>query len=224
MSSTWEKFIHSNEKRYLCQDEVFSKSIERRRKEMGIIFLDNPYYQQQGSRAIVRDPITKKPREVIMMGSTSYLGLSTNQRVVKAFNQAAEKYGYGTGSVSLFTGTTDLHTNLEEKIANFYQCEDAILFPTGYAANVGVLSSLLTKDNIVINDIFNHASIFDGCALSSARNITFLHNRMYHLEKILKRSDVLNQRPLIVVDGVFSMEGDIAKLDENRCFGIKIWG
>jgi glycine C-acetyltransferase len=148
-----------------------------------------------------------------MMGSNSYLGLSSHPRVVEASVRAARKYGYGTGAVSLYAGTTDLHLELERRIAGYYRCQDAVLFPTGYAANVGVLAGILRGRDAVVGDLFNHASIYDGCALSGARLCTYAHNRPRHLEKVLRRATGEDHGTLVVTDGVFSMEGDVARLD-----------
>jgi glycine C-acetyltransferase len=118
------------------------------------------------------------------------------------------------GSVSLYAGTTDLHVRLEERIARYYRCEDAILFPTGYAANVGVLTALLRPRDAVVGDLFNHASIHDGCALSGARVYTYAHARPRHLERVLEQAAGPGHGTLVVTDGVFSMEGSVAPLDE----------
>ncbi|MBI5725729.1 MAG: aminotransferase class I/II-fold pyridoxal phosphate-dependent enzyme [Planctomycetes bacterium] len=166
------------------------------------------------NRVTMRNPNTGQVREMIMLGSNSYLGLTSHPKVVQAAVEAAKKYGYGTGSVSLYSGTTELHVELEKRMARFYRCQDAILFPTGYAANVGAISALLRKEDLVVNDLFNHASIYDGCRLSGARMQTYAHGNMKHLERILKNSCGKGHGVLVITDGVFSMEGDVAKLDE----------
>jgi len=124
------------------------------------------------------------------------------------------KYGYGTGAVSLYAGTTDLHKRLERAIAEFYGAEDAILFPCGYSANVGIISALCGPGDVVINDAANHASIFDGCRLSGADIKVYLHNNMRHLEKTLRALPEAKKGRLIITDGVFSMAGDLAPLGE----------
>jgi len=155
-----------------------------------------------------------EPREMIMLGSNSYLGLTTHPRVVNASVAATHKYGYGAGSVPLYSGTTDLHVKLEKRLAAFYRCEDAVLFPTGYAANIGAISAILRKQDAVVNDLFNHASIYDGSRLSGARMHTFSHRNMRHLTRVLQRISGQNCGTLVITDGVFSMEGDLAPLDE----------
>ncbi|MEN8149272.1 MAG: aminotransferase class I/II-fold pyridoxal phosphate-dependent enzyme [Planctomycetota bacterium] len=177
-------------------------------------FFRRPILAADGGRALVRDPEDGRVREVIMLGSNSFLGLSTHPRVVEASRDAARQYGFGTGAVSLYAGTTDLHVELERRIAAFYRVEDAILFPTGYAANVGIITALLRKGDAVVNDLFNHASIFDGCIQSGAALHTFAHGRMRHLERALKRATGPDHGTLVITDGVFSMEGETAKLDE----------
>lgn len=152
--------------------------------------------------------------EVIMMGSNSYLSLTSHPRVVAACKEACDRYGYGMGAVSLYAGISPLHRRLEELIAEFYGTEDAIIFPCGYSGNVGVISALCGRGDVVINDAANHASIFDGCLLSGADVRVYLHRSMKHLEKVLRKIPESQKGRLIVTDGVFSMDGDVAPLDE----------
>jgi glycine C-acetyltransferase len=151
--------------------------------------------------------------DVILLGSNSYLALTTHPQVVAASKAACDKYGYGMGAVSLYAGTSDLHRQLERLIAEFLKTEEAILFPCGYTGNVGVISALCGPGDVIINDAYNHASIFDGCRLSGAEIKVFLHRDMKHLEKVLKRLPEEQKGRLIVTDGVFSMHGDLAPLD-----------
>ena len=153
-------------------------------------------------------------RRTIMLGSNSYLNLTTHPDVVKASVEATHKYGYGTGAVSLYAGISELHRELEETIARFYGVDDAILFPSGYGMNVGVLSALCRPGDVIVNDSANHASIFDGSVLSGARLKVFPHRRMDRLEHVLKQLPDDRASRLIVTDGVFSMHGDLAPLDE----------
>ena len=150
---------------------------------------------------------------VIMLGSNSYLNLTTHPKVVAAARQALEKYGYGAGAVSLYAGITDLHRDLEAAISRFYRTEAAILFPSGYGSNVGVISALCGPGDVVINDAANHASILDGCLLSRAEIKVYPHNNMEGLERVLRRLPEGQAGRLIVTDGVFSMHGDLAPLD-----------
>ncbi len=164
-------------------------------------------------RATVREH-DGEDHDVIMFGSNSYLSLTTHPDVVAASKTACEKYGYGMGAVALYGGTTDLHRQLEEIIAEFYGAEDAMIFPCGYSANVGVISALCGPGDVVINDADNHASILDGCRLSGADIRIYLHCNMRHLEKTLKGLPETQLGRLIITDGVFSMGGDVAPLDE----------
>lgn len=152
-------------------------------------------------------------REVLMLGSNSYLSLTTHPKVVEACKAACDRYGYGMGAVALYAGTTDLHRQLERLIAEFYRAEDAIVFPCGYSANIGVISAICGRGDVVINDIYNHASIFDGSRLSGADLKTYIHRHMRHLEKQLKVIPGTQKGRLINTDGVFSMDGDLAPLD-----------
>jgi len=152
--------------------------------------------------------------EVIMLGSNSYLGLTTHPAVVAASTAACGKYGYGMGAVALYSGTTDLHRELEKRIAAFYGAEDAMVFPCGYSTNVGVVSALCGPQDVLINDASNHASIFDGCRLAGADIKIYLHRNLRHLERTLRHLPAAQKGRLIITDGVFSMDGDLAPLDE----------
>ena len=153
-------------------------------------------------------------KETIMLGSNSYFNLTTHPKVVEASSRALKKYGYGMGSVSLYAGITDLHEQLEMLIAEFHSTEDAVLFPSGYGTNIGVIASLCQKGDVVINDSANHASIFDGCILSGADIKIYPHNNMRRLEQLLSRLPKEQKGRLIATDGVFSMHGDLAPLDK----------
>lgn len=151
---------------------------------------------------------------VIMLGSNSYLNLSTHPKVIKGAQKALKKYGYGMGAVSNYAGITALHKELEQRIAKFYNTEDCIVFPSGYGTNVGVISALCNQGDVIINDSANHASIFDGCRLSGADIKVFPHGDMRYLKRILDKLPKEQTGRLIITDGVFSMDGDMAKLDE----------
>lgn len=152
--------------------------------------------------------------DVIMLGSNSYLNVANNKRVIKAAKCALKKFGLGMGAVSNYAGICNLHKELERKIAKFYNTEDAIVFPSGYSTNVGVISAIAGANDIIINDSANHASIYDGCRLSETKIKVYPHRNMKYLEKILSEiPDEISGR-LIITDGVFSMDGDIAPLGE----------
>lgn len=164
------------------------------------------------NRVVMLDPDTGKAREMIMMASNNYLGLTTHPKVVQAGIEAYGKWGAGAGSVSLLAGTLELHRELERKLAAFKGCEDAIVFPAGWSSNVGVISGLAREGDIIFNDILNHASIVDGSRLSGAEVKTFPHKSVEGLDRALGRLGPKFNGRLVIVDGVFSMDGDIAPL------------
>lgn len=169
-----------------------------------------PYFRILESQA---GPVVEmEGRETIMLGSNNYLGLTGDERVKQAARDALETYGTGVTGSRLLNGTTPLHADLERELAEWMQTEDAIVFTTGYQSNVGALSAILEPGDTVICDSGNHASILDGCKLSGARMRPYRHNRMDKLEKMLERAQDEGTATLVVVDGVFSMEGDVCDL------------
>ncbi|MDH5203522.1 MAG: pyridoxal phosphate-dependent aminotransferase family protein [Nitrospirota bacterium] len=160
-----------------------------------------------------QDPeITIKGRKMIMVGSNNYLGLTNHPKVKEAAIEAIKKYGTGCAGSRFLNGTLDIHVNLEEKLARFMGKEAALIFSTGFQVNLGVISALVGKDDVVIIDKMDHASIIDGCRLSFGEVKKFRHNDMTDLERMLNEYEERDK--LIVVDGIFSMEGDIANLPE----------
>ncbi|MBI4684719.1 MAG: pyridoxal phosphate-dependent aminotransferase family protein [Nitrospirae bacterium] len=151
-------------------------------------------------------------RRMIMVGSNNYLGLTNHPKVKEAAIEAIRKYGSGCAGSRLLNGTLDIHVALEEKLARFMRKEAALIFSTGFQVNLGVISALIGKDDIVIIDKMDHASIIDGCRLSYGDVKKFKHNDMADLKRVLEENE--DRRKLIIVDGVFSMEGDIANLPE----------
>jgi 8-amino-7-oxononanoate synthase len=151
-------------------------------------------------------------REIIMLGSNNYLGLTGDARVKQGAREALETYGTALTGSRFMNGTTPLHVELEHEIADWMQTEDALVFTTGYQANVGCLGTILEPGDTVICDSGDHASILDGCRLSGAKLRPFRHNRMDKLEKMLDRAAEDGGGVLVVVDGVFSMEGDVCDL------------
>ncbi|MFH1460744.1 MAG: aminotransferase class I/II-fold pyridoxal phosphate-dependent enzyme [Candidatus Omnitrophota bacterium] len=181
-------------------------------KKRGYYTYRRPLASASSNRSLVRDPITGEEKEMIMMGSNNYLGLASHPKVIEATEKALRKYGLGSTGASLLNGTFDVHQELEARLAKLKGCKDAVLFGSGYAANLGTLTAILGDGDIVISDELNHASIIDGCRLSGANIEIFNHNNMKQLESILKNTNVGNKGKLIVVDGVFSMDGDMANL------------
>jgi 8-amino-7-oxononanoate synthase len=150
--------------------------------------------------------------ERIMLGSNNYLGLTGDARVIAAAHDAIDRYGSGLTGSRLLNGTLDLHLQLEAEIAEWMGTEEAIVFSTGHQSNVGTLGTILAPGDTVIADSGDHASILDGCLLSRAKLRPFKHNRLDRLEKMLERAGEDGGGVLVVVDGVFSMEGDVAPL------------
>nr|MEE4268548.1 pyridoxal phosphate-dependent aminotransferase family protein [Candidatus Krumholzibacteria bacterium] len=153
-----------------------------------------------------------KGQETIMLGSNNYLGLTNHPRVKEAARDAIAKYGTGCAGSRFLNGTLDIHIELEDKLAALVGKEKALVFSTGFMVNQGVLSSLVGRNELIIVDRTDHASIIDGARLSFGEVRKFKHNDMENLELVLKNA--LDIPKLIIVDGVFSMEGDIAKLPE----------
>ncbi len=154
-------------------------------------------------------------KRVIQLSNNSYLGLSTHPKVVEAAKKAIDKYGVGTGAVRPISGTMDLHIECEEKIAKFKGTESALLFQSGFTANVGVVSTLAVEGDHIVSDELNHASIIDGARLSKATRAVYRHKDHAHLEELLKEArgtKAIKGKILVVTDGVFSMDGDVADL------------
>jgi len=150
--------------------------------------------------------------ERIMLGSNNYLGLTADPRVMAGAREALERYGTGLTGSRLLNGTIALHAELEAELADWMGTEDALVFTTGHQANLGTLGTLLGPGDTVIADSGDHASILDGCLLSRAKLRAFRHNRLEKLERALERAQADGGGILVVVDGVFSMEGDVADL------------
>ena len=152
-------------------------------------------------------------RTMINLSSNNYLGLAGDRRMIESSRQAIKHWGTSTSGSRLLNGTNDLHIELEELLRAFKQAESVILFPSGYMANLGVISAILRKDDIVIIDKLVHASVIDGCRLAGAKIRMFPHQDLAVLERILKSLDT-ERGKLVALDGVYSMDGDFAKLPE----------
>ena len=167
-----------------------------------------------GSQPVMRvlDPYTGQEREMLYFASNDYLNLTRHPKAIEAAKRAIDKYGVGAGSVPLLGGTLDLHIEVEKKVADFKRCEKALIFSSGFGSNSGAISALLGEKGIAILDLLVHASIIDGC---QARTMHFFrHNDMTSLESVLKKVADKKVTKLVIVDGVYSMDGDIAKLDQ----------
>jgi glycine C-acetyltransferase len=151
-------------------------------------------------------------KKVINLASNNYLGLTTHPKLREAAIEFTRKYGVGSGAVRTIAGTMDIHMELEEKIARFKNTEACVVFQSGFTANAGTVSAILKKGDIIISDALNHASIIDGCRLSRADIRVFPHKDYEAAEKLLKEAQAAPVPKLLITDGVFSMDGDIANL------------
>ena len=152
-------------------------------------------------------------RSVVNLSSNNYLGLTTHPKLREAALEAVRKFGAGSGSVRTIAGTMEMHMELERRLARFKQVESVVVFQSGFTANAGTVAAILTKEDVVISDELNHASIIDGCRLSRATIKVFPHKDVDAARKVL--SDLpANQRKLLITDGVFSMDGDLGSLPE----------
>ena len=171
-----------------------------------------PYFRRLESAAA---PVVEMEGERrIMLGSNNYLGLTADPRVIEAAHDAIRRYGTGVTGSRLLNGTLDLHLELEAELAGWLRTEDALVFSTGHQANLGAIGTILGPEDTVVVDSGDHASILDGVLLSRAKLRAFRHNRLDLLEKRLQQAEADGGGILVVVDGVFSMEGDVAPLPE----------
>lgn len=189
----------------LLKEKMMKYDLPQKFKAAGIY----PYF-----RVIESDQDTEvviNGKKVLMFGSNAYLGLTNHPKVKEAAIEATKKYGTGMAGSRFLNGTLDLHIELERKIANFLRKDDAVVFSTGFTVNEGVLGTLTGREDYILWDERNHASIIEGIRVSFSTKFKFRHNDMAHLERQLQRCDP-NKVKLIVVDGVYSMEGDMADL------------
>ncbi len=155
-------------------------------------------------------------KELINLSSNNYLGLATDERLKKAAHQAIDKYGVGAGAVRTINGTLKIHLELEKKLAEFKHTEAAIAYQSGFNCNMAAISAVMDKNDAILSDELNHASIIDGCRLSGAKIIRYKHSDMNDLRAKAKEATESGQynKVMVITDGVFSMDGDIAKLPE----------
>ena len=175
-------------------------------KEAGLYNRIRTISSAQGARLVVDG------KEVLNFCSNNYLGLANHPKIVEAAKDATKKYGVGPAAVRSIAGTMDLHVELEKRLAKFKGAEDVITFQSGFTANLGTISALVGKEDVIFSDRLNHASIIDGCRLSGAKIIAYDHNDASALEAAIQEAAGTSRRALIVTDGVFSMDGDIAPL------------
>jgi glycine C-acetyltransferase len=183
--------------------------------ELAAIQAEGLYKQEREITSAQGARVALNSREVINLCANNYLGLAQHPEVVKAAQAGLDQHGYGMASVRFICGTQDLHKALEAKLSTFLGMEDTILYPSCFDANGGLFETLLTEADAVISDELNHASIIDGIRLSKAKRYRYLNNDMSDLEAKLQEADAAGARfKLITTDGVFSMDGYIARLDE----------
>jgi len=175
-------------------------------KEQGLYNRIRTIGSAQGARLSVDG------KDVLNFCSNNYLGLANHPKVVEAAKAATLKYGVGPAAVRSIAGTTDLHLQLEERLKRFKGAEDVITFQSGFTANLGAIAALVGKEDVIFSDRLNHASIIDGCRVSGARIVAYEHNDAAALEAAVKENAGKYRRALLVTDGVFSMDGDIAPL------------
>ena len=177
-------------------------------KEKGIY----PYFHQLNSKQ--GPEVIMEGKDMIMIGSNNYLGLTSHPEVIEAGIKALEKFGSGCSGSRFLNGTLTAHVELERELADFLKKEDVVTFSTGFQSNLGIISAIAGRTDYILCDKENHASIYDGCRLSFAKMLRYSHSDMEDLERQLKTIDTTNSGILIVTDGVFSMGGDICKLPE----------
>lgn len=189
-------------------------------RDAGLLKQERFIHSAQGADIEVEFPTGSSLKKVINMCANNYLGLSSHPDVVKAAHEGLDSRGYGMSSVRFICGTQDIHHELERRVTEFLGTEDTILFPSCMDANAGVFEAILTQDDVMISDRLVHASIVDGIRLCGAVHDTFKHSNMEHLEEKLQlHAD--KRFKVIITDGVFSMDGDTAKLDQMVALGEK---
>lgn len=187
-------------------DKCYNFTDAHEAMEMGFY----PYFREISSEQDTE--VICNGKKMLMIGSNSYLGLTTHPKVKEAGIEAMKKYGSGCAGSRFLNGTLDIHLELERELASLVGKEAALAYPAGYQANVGCISAIVGKKDYVVTDKYDHASIIDGCHMSDGTMLRYNHNDMSSLERALQKID--GQNALIVVDGIFSMEGDIANLPE----------
>ncbi|MBE7089613.1 MAG: aminotransferase class I/II-fold pyridoxal phosphate-dependent enzyme [Clostridiales bacterium] len=171
-----------------------------------------PYFHQLNSKQ--GPEVVMEGKDMIMIGSNNYLGLTSHPEVIEAGVKAIQQYGSGCSGSRFLNGTLNTHVELEKELADFLKKEDVVTFSTGFQSNLGIISAIAGRSDYILCDKENHASIYDGCRLSFARMLRYNHSDMEDLERQLKSIDTTNSGILIVTDGVFSMSGEICKLPE----------
>jgi 8-amino-7-oxononanoate synthase len=186
-------------------EKCFSFTRAEEAQQLGLYPYFTPIQEVRGNKVVIDG------KEMIMVGSNNYLGLLDHPKVMQAAKEAVDRYGVGTCGSRFLNGTLDIHVELETRLAKFMHAEAAVTFSTGFQTNQGIITTIVGRGDAVITDRFDHASIIDACRLSYGEVHTFQHNDIQDLERVLASLDE-NIDKLIVVDGVFSMEGDLIDL------------
>ncbi|HLC50690.1 MAG TPA: glycine C-acetyltransferase [Candidatus Nanoarchaeia archaeon] len=189
-------------------DEIFREEVERLKKE-NINWAPKTLQSASSNRSVYDN------KEVILLCSNNYLGLANHPKLIQASIEATKKYGAGSGAVRPISGTMELHLELERKIAKFKKTEAALFYQSGFAVNAGLIPAILQDGWLVVSDELNHGSIIDGIRLSKAEKAVYKHCDMESLRNVMKEHSKKNYKAIMIItDGVFSMDGDIAPLDE----------
>ncbi len=199
--------------------DLFQKCKEYDRVQNAIDLGVYPYFHMLTSGQDTE--VEMAGRHTYMLGSNNYLGLTADPRVKEAAIQAIEKYGSGCSGSRFLNGNLDIHVELEKNLAEFLQKEAALTFSTGFQSNLGIISAIAGRNDVILSDSMNHASIVDATRLSFAKTFKYQHNDMEDLEKKLQQHSAEDKGILIITDGVFSMEGEICKLPEIVALGKK---
>jgi glycine C-acetyltransferase len=166
-------------------------------------------------------------KDIIVLCSNNYLGLANHPKLKEASIRAIEEYGAGSGSVRVIAGTMKIHIDLERILANFKGVEDSLVFQSGFVTNAGCIQQLVEEGDLIVSDELNHGSIIDGCRLTAAKRVVYKHKDMEDLRKVLDQNASSARRILVITDGVFSMDGDIAPLDKitkiTKDFGAMVY-
>lgn len=208
-------FIEYNHPDIFKKTELFYEFYTDYKNKASFTFF-RPLLTASGPKVTIRDNHTGKKKEMIMMASNNYLGLASRPEVIEAGKKALEKYGISLGGSPFLCGYSDLHEELEKKLAEFKNCEDTVIFPSGFATNVGTISSLARRNDIIFSDRLDHASIIDGSIFSGSKMRGFRHNDLCQLEKRLQKQQNSQGGKLIIVEGIYSMDGDLAPLDKIK--------
>lgn len=218
-------FIDISDQDIFKKTEHFWEFIEDTKRKKFHTY-EPPLLTASKNRVLIYDEKLRKEREIIMMGSSNYLGLNMHPKVIEAANQMLQKYGTGTGSIRLLSGTHVFHRQLERILADLKGCEDALVFPTGHMANMGCISALIGRKDIAVVDKKVHVSVLDGCLLGSGSFKTFRHSDPIHLRRVLESLEGKYEGKLIVLEGVDGIDGDISPLPEileiANDFGAKV--